>query len=225
MPIARRLQSPSRQIGPLPKSACIACGFGATHSGRIGREKPECARPFQQRALNGRETPKGRIVMHAKSAILILMCLLAGACASGTDVTEKPMLDERYVVYGEYRYVLASIDDKVEQCVLPPPPKGFALQKHPDMLEMYFFSNSAWDELAPMLQDPLECCQGLPEEEVYARARFVLRVKAFDKERTQVDVYAAELSKLAWPVLRNAIQYGAEDKIGCPDSPQPDLAN
>lgn len=162
--------------------------------------------------------------MKTKLGILALMCLLACACAPKTpwDVTKKPILYEQYVVYGGYQDVLAAIDAKVEQCMQPVPHKGFSLLRSADVASMYFFSDSAWARLAPELEDAL-CCEGLTAEEANKWAYLVLKLRNLDEERTQIDAYANDLSKLAWPRLRRSIQYGAEANAGCPDSPQADL--
>lgn len=139
-------------------------------------------------------------MLKAQFAILAAMCLLVSACACTTprNVVEAPILYEQYVVYGGYQDVLASIDAKMEQCIQPLPHKQTAHDGGTAVL--YIFGDSE-------------------------SARLVLKLQNLDEERTQVDVYAGDLSKLAWPRLRRSIQYGAEGKAGCPDSPQADLLN
>ena len=141
-------------------------------------------------------------MMKAKLRVLAIMCLLTSACAAPAPqhVVETPTLYEQYIVYGGYQDVLASIDAKVEQCIQSLPHKESSLQQEPGTAAMYFFGDNE-------------------------TALLVLKLKDFDGDRTQVDVYAGDLNKLAWPRLRRSIQYGAEGKAGCPDSPQADLSS
>lgn len=136
--------------------------------------------------------------MKTKLGILAVMCLLASACCATTtqqSPLKDPVLYEKYVVYGDYQEVLAAIDAKVEQCMKPLPRKESSPQQDPGTAAMYFFGDSE-------------------------SAQLILQLKNLDEERTQIDVYAGDLNKLAWPRLRASIQYGAEGKAGCPDSPQ-----
>ena len=144
--------------------------------------------------------------MKAKLGILALLCLLASGCVviRSWDVTTKPVLYEQYVVYGEYHDVLASIDAKVEQCMRPIPLKSSSLRPEQGMASMYFFCDTRIDGICPYL---------------------VLDLQQLDEERTRIEVYANDLSKLAWPHLRRSIQYGAEGKDGCPSSPEADLSH